>query len=108
MLWLYIWGHPHIGYNDFIVSPYGAGWRLDRVAFNNISHQAIRLGCKLLFGSRFVSSTKLSNKDRKGVSGHRLNLFKVSNRIEQIDTKYVVDASGSSARFAASLGVRKN
>ncbi len=98
-----MWGTPRPGYNDFIVSPYGPSWRLDRKKFDwMLAEAASRAGVTFAWSHRFHS---LENAQK----GFRLMLTGPTNKNPfPIEAGFVVDATGSKARFAAAMGIEKD
>lgn len=94
------WGSDVLGYNDFLSNPQGPGWHLDRRRFERwLADQAQARGAQLRL------RTRLSAVQDHGQS-YCLELRGPSQRIEQLHADYVIDASGSHARFARLLGAR--
>ncbi|MGB3182067.1 MAG: FAD-dependent monooxygenase [Cyclobacteriaceae bacterium] len=98
-----LWGSPRVGYNDFITSPLGSGWRLDRPAFDTMLAEAAQAaGADVCFSTRFISATPLPG------GGHKLQLKgKGGDKPVDVTARYVVDATGARARFAASVGIAR-
>lgn len=95
-----IWGGDRVGYNDYILSPVGSAWRLQRRAFDEMLARAAReAGAELCWGSRYLQSIP----DQKG---HRL-LLRTPEGKSEVCGKWVVDATGPAARFALHTGARR-
>jgi flavin-dependent dehydrogenase len=73
------WGSAEIETAEFVFNPLGAGWHLDRRAFDADLHDAAR---------------------RRGVVVYR-------QRVADVDAEFVVDATGRSARIARSRGAHR-
>lgn len=96
-----VWGQAHVGYNDFIVNPLGPGWRLNRKKFDNMLAQAaLQQGADVTYGLRFVDA-------QADAQGYRLQLFNSLEKSSQhTQARFVIDATGSAARFAKAIGVQ--
>jgi flavin-dependent dehydrogenase len=95
-----IWGNDRVGYNDSILSPMGSTWRLQRHAFDEMLVRAARdAGAELCWGARYLQSWS-------DEGGHRLVLLTPKGKSE-VDGKWVVDATGPTARFALNAGARR-
>ncbi len=93
------WGSPVQADRDFLFSPYGHGWHLDRPRFDMMLRRAaLAAGADTRFG-RALSSAKSCD------SGWRLRLEGEDGGLE-IDARFVIDASGRAAAFARHRGVR--
>ena len=96
------WGSEKRGYNDFLLSPYGHGWHLDRKRFNNfLLQQATKRGVKLLSNTVYKSSSKLST------GGFELTLQEEKQVPTTLNANLVVDATGTRAFFASQQGSQK-
>lgn len=95
-----IWGGDRVGYNDYILSPVGPAWRLQRRAFDEMLAQAAsEAGIELCWGARYLQS--LPDQE-----GHRL-LLRTREAKREVGAKWVVDATGPAARFALHAGARR-
>lgn len=95
-----IWGSHRVGYNDYILSPAGPAWRLQRRAFDEMmARAALVAGAELCWNARYLRS-------RPDTEGHRLLLRTAEGRIE-VAARWVVDATGPAARFASHDGARR-
>lgn len=94
------WGSDRLGHNDFLLSPYGPGWHLDRARLNRmLLDQAVARGATLIGGSRFAG------RHRAGRRGHGLSLRgRGSGASATITARFVIDATGSGAAFARTMG----
>ena len=91
-----VWGGERVGYNDFILSPMGPAWRLDRRRFDGmLETAAVDAGATVLRRTRFLRA------DRDG-----LLLALPDGKEKSVQAGYVIDATGPSARFARSQGAR--
>lgn len=95
------WGSTHIGYNDFVLNPYGNGWHVSRGLFEHMLVQgASQAGVRHLVGRRFLSGSSLE------AGGFILNLLGPNRRYERFRTRCVVDATGVGASFARCAGAQ--
>jgi len=96
------WGanQPHA--NEYVFSPYGQGWHLDRQRFD-----AIMRALALQQGIRCISQSQVMDVERKSDQWHlQLQTAKeegVASR-QTLTTRFVVDASGRSARLSRRIG----
>jgi flavin-dependent dehydrogenase len=97
------WGSDALGYNDFILSPHGNGWHLDRQRFDAfLSRSTDSCGAMAISGARFVDC----ECDRH--DGFRLRLRARDDAESLITARFVVDATGSRSAFARRAGARRN
>ena len=99
-----VWGRPDVGYNDFIVNPLGSAWRLNRKKFDQmLVDAATNRGAEIAWSSRFFEAQK------NGVeNGFSLKLMNADDKsVHTVQAKFVIDATGSIARFAKSIGIEK-
>ena len=95
-----IWGGDQVGYNDYILSPVGSAWRLERRAFDDMLARAAReAGVELCWSTRYLQSTH--DQD-----GYRL-LLRTPEGKNEVYGSWVVDATGPAARFALHAGARR-
>lgn len=93
-----VWGRDDVGYNDFIVNPLGQSWRLNRLAFDAmLTERAQQLGVNMRWNTRFEQVSAKSD-------GYNIQL----SDGQCIEARFVIDATGSAARFAKSLGIKKH
>ena len=94
------WGSDRLGHNDFLLSPYGPGWHLDRARLNRmLLDQAVARGATLIGGTRFAG------RHRAGRRGHGLSLRgRGSGASATITARFVIDATGHGAAFARTMG----
>jgi len=89
------WGSDALGYNDFVLSPLGKGWHLDRQRFDSfLLDNMVSCGATLISGARFVDC----ERDRQ--DGFRLRLRARDDAESLITARFVVDATGSRSAFA--------
>ncbi len=92
------WGSDTLGHNDFLLSPYGPGWHLDRPRFDAfLLLQAKASGVQHYSGTvigcseDYPDSMRLQVQDGRGARG-------------SIDARFVVDAAGNRAAVARRAG----
>lgn len=92
------WGSDDLGFNDFIVNPYGHGWHLDRCRFDAfLAEQARRLGVELRAGVRFTGEV--------AVEAGRLRLGLSDG--SDIAARFAVDATGYRGLLARRMGAAR-
>lgn len=97
----FLWGSKTPAERDFIFGVHGAGWRLDRLAFEAaLSAEAIEAGADWRFGRRVVASSR----DPGG--SWRLEV-ESPDGMQTCEADVVVDATGRAARCARMLGARR-
>jgi len=95
-----IWGGDRVGYNDYILNPAGLAWRLQRRAFDEmLTRAAAESGVELCWATRYLQSMP----DKKG---RRLLLSSPKGKSE-VRGRWIVDATGSAARFSLHAGARR-
>jgi len=100
-----VWGKGVVGYNDFIVNPYGHSWRLNRQAFDlALVQKAKALGVEIHWQTRFIEASKVKPNDQIGFD---ICLSTKSQIAYTVRANFVVDASGAKASFAKTLKVKK-
>lgn len=96
------WGHPDLGYNDFIFNPLGYGWHLDRKKFDLFLAEQIKLSrIDFRMNTRFESCEIVHQH-------HRLTLRNEASVKYQVSAKFVVDATGIRSSFARKKEVSKH
>ncbi|GMU03961.1 NAD(P)/FAD-dependent oxidoreductase [Corallococcus caeni] len=98
------WGTSSLAYNDLLRSPWGTGWHLDRARFDRmLADEALRHGVDVHSGTAITRWQPLEG------GGHRLFLPVEGDAPRGfVDVRFVVDATGRSAVFAASQGARRH
>ena len=98
-----VWGREVVGYNDFIVNPHGSSWRLNRKGFDRMLAEAAQdLGAQVRWNTRFLDAEKSLEED------YILRIREGNSNFEyQVKSRFVIDASGPTARFARSIGIHK-
>jgi flavin-dependent dehydrogenase len=96
------WGDDELGYNDFISSPFGSGWHLDRRRFDAMLAQSVgERGIEVRTRTRFVDVLE------HGHDGAALRLKDARGDSSQTRTRFVVDATGAHALYARRHGARR-
>ena len=95
------WGNSALGYNDFVLNPYGVGWHLDRSRFNRMLLDSAAEGGARIIAGRF--SDLLPSKD----ASHQFRLTGAGGRPRVLTARYVIDATGRSASFARAMGAER-
>ncbi len=96
-----IWGQSQAQHNEFIFSPYGPGWHVDRARFDAmLSRAAERCGV------RIYRSTELAAIVAGVGDGWELDLTQ-RKRQRRVRAKLVVDATGRSAVLARRFAGRR-
>ncbi len=96
-----VWGDDEPYHNEFIYSPYGEGWHLDRARFDAmLARQAEERGSALFTRSVCVGHRKA------GDGSWRLEI-KSRDRCFALGARFVVDATGRQATFARRQGASK-
>ena len=95
------WGSDLPHENDFIFSPYGHGWHLDRCRFDeSLARSAAKAGAKLIPETRALSC------ERTNRGGWCIALATPDHTITAT-ARWVIDATGRSCWFTRSQGVAK-
>jgi flavin-dependent dehydrogenase len=97
------WGSNSIGYNDFVLNPYGSGWHLDRVRFDTwLARQAVAAGVAWWPAVRLIGSRPARNGYELRVEDRR-----AGGSTHTLRARFVVDATGSAAAFARTVGAKR-
>lgn len=95
------WGQPELYANDFIFSPYGNGWHVDRARFDSmLAEAAENAGVDVLRGAQLVSI-----QERSG-SGWRLEIVARAKQLVW-HTQFLVDATGRASTIARKRGATR-
>ncbi|MEM7029312.1 MAG: FAD-dependent oxidoreductase [Chloroflexota bacterium] len=96
-----VWGSDQIQSQDFIFQPYGDGWHLDRVAFDDLLRNlAQQAGADIWWSSRLLSSHYCDNHWQLEVT--------TKDQQSVFEAPWVVDATGRSAIFARRMNIQRN
>jgi flavin-dependent dehydrogenase len=95
------WGDTSLAYKDYIRTPYGFGWHLDRTRFDAwLSEQAAARGARVLRPARCLSIARRSG-------GGIIAGLRCGSDERTIRAEWVVDATGPRAFVARALGARR-
>ena len=95
------WGSAELGYNDFLFNPHGHGWHLDRRRFDAFLARMVQEnGVELWANTTFVTG------ERGAEPAIQLRLMAHGDPFT-VQTRFVVDATGSRAVFARQMGARQ-
>lgn len=96
------WGEDQPGYNDFLFTPVGRGYHLNRDYFN----RQLQAQCEQQ-DITFIHDSRVTNLSAATTgAGYELTLNTPSR--STITTDFVVDATGTSANIARAIGVARN
>ena len=91
------WGHPEPYANDFILNPYGSGWRIDRTRFDTmLAEAAAAAGATVVRGVGLAGCVPLAGGGW-GLTGERVD----------ISARFLVDATGRASPLRRPLGGRR-
>lgn len=93
------WGSSVLGYNDFLLSPRGTGWHIDRNRFEDF---LFKRACASSVTFRIGRVTDVARDVR-----FRLTLRDPKRTLQYLEAEFVVDASGTSSTVAKRLGARR-
>jgi flavin-dependent dehydrogenase len=97
----FIWGSDAPAERDFIYGTRGAGWRLDRLRFEEgLAAAAVEAGADWRYGQRFAGCS------REAGALWRLEVESPQGA-RSYEADFVVDASGRAARLSRGLGARR-
>jgi flavin-dependent dehydrogenase len=95
-----LWGSPEAADRDFVMSPYGAGWHLDRARFDaTMRESALRCGAEPVVCNALRNAARVNG-------GWRLELADDSGT-HVVYCSFVVDATGRSSAFARRVGAKR-
>ncbi|WP_224367423.1 tryptophan 7-halogenase [Hyalangium versicolor] len=95
------WGSSTPGYNDYLYSPLGPGWHLDRQRFDRMLAEQARA-----HGVEVLTSTEPSRWEPRAQGGYTLHLD-TGEGPRTLEARFVVDATGRRSAFASSQGARR-
>jgi len=99
MAFVSAWGSPELACRDFLFSPWGHAWHLDRCRFDAmLATAAEEAGALVLRGAHVGAAAQLA--DRWRVSGMR------GDRAFALHGRYLLDATGRAAGLVRKLGGR--
>lgn len=97
------WGGDTLAFNDFWTSMGGQGWHLERSRFDTwLLGEAAKRGAMVMRGRQVVGCAPLggSLRDRTANGDWSLKVKNQAGNFTQVNTSFVVDASGSRSIFA--------
>lgn len=95
------WGSEELGYNDYLFSPHGSGYHLDRRRFDPWLWRAAEAAC-----ARASMGTRWTSIEAKGGS-FELTCHAPPRGAFTVQARFVVDATGRAARLARRLGAER-
>ncbi len=95
------WGAADAHDNEFLFSPRGDGWHVDRVRFD-----AMLCACAREAGVEVTQSARLAGARRVDGADWSVAIHGAAGR-EEFRARFVVDATGRSAAFATGQGARR-
>lgn len=94
-----VWGSSEIDYRDGFAEPKGAGWIVDRAAFERLlCERAVAAGAEWRWGQ--TAKTAIRNRSLWRISFH-------ARSQAELHAAFVIDATGRPARIARRLGARR-
>jgi flavin-dependent dehydrogenase len=104
-----IWGEDRPHGNEYIYSPYGSGWRLDRSQFDQLMvDEAMDRNVKFLSCTKFTAFVNPPKVDQVDTWRLCLQATDSPNHISEWSADFVVDATGRTARPACRIGATKH
>lgn len=99
------WGRSRPGHSDFILSPLGPAWRIDRARFETmLGARAVELGASLWTGARAGPVARAPEGGARAPEG---SFEIVMHDGRSVRADWVIDASGPGAWFARGRGARR-
>jgi flavin-dependent dehydrogenase len=93
-----VWGSDAVDELPFVFSPYGHGWHLDRRRFDRrLNERAVEAGAERAAATSVVAVSRAGDRWRLACRG----------AVEEVEAKFVVDATGRASRIARLLGARR-
>ena len=97
------WGRDDVAWRESIVSGYGAGWHLDRARFDEtLLREAAAAGATVLRDLSVVRCVPAGGDAGQWVVDARA----ADGRVEQLASRFVIDATGRAGALARQLGAR--
>lgn len=96
------WGSATPGYNDYLFSPWGPGWHLDRERFDRMLAAEARAR-----GAHVLTDTEPTHWEPHSRGGYTLHLA-TGDTPFTLQARFVVDATGRRAVFASSQGAHRH
>ncbi|NEP83950.1 MAG: hypothetical protein F6K39_41005, partial [Okeania sp. SIO3B3] len=96
-----VWGHSELHARPSIINQMGEGYLLDRTEFDiMLAEQLVRKGGQLYLETKCAEGEQLEG------GGWRLFLKDNSGEYSELETRYLVDATGRQARISKRLGAK--
>ncbi|MEA2564755.1 MAG: hypothetical protein QOH06_6259 [Acidobacteriota bacterium] len=95
------WGSRTVQTRDFLFTPFGKGWHLDRRGFDAMLAEAVQRA-----GGTLWKNARLVDHQQAPAGPWRLGIERDGERME-VGARFVVDASGRAATLAKRLGVQR-
>jgi flavin-dependent dehydrogenase len=95
------WGGDDLHENDFIFSPYGSGWHIDRVRFD-----ALLAGCAEEAGAAVYRDARLISCESQECENWKVEIAH-ADQSHSFVAKFLVDATGRAAYAARKQGARR-
>jgi flavin-dependent dehydrogenase len=100
-----LWGNPAQQVHSHVVTPWGCGWHVDRLAFDRMLADAARgVGANIRCGTTVVRCDRSANGWELQIQGRGDGL---GERISLVRAKVVIDATGRAARLATWVSARR-
>ncbi len=96
------WGQTEPYTNDFIVNPYGPGWRIDRMRFDDMLATAAAEA-----GAVVCRRTKVRRCYREASGGWRLGASRDGQPLRPLSSAFLIDATGRTPTLWRHLGARR-
>jgi flavin-dependent dehydrogenase len=96
-----VWGSPTPSFRDFVLSPYGSGWHVDRRRFD-----AMLAGVAASRGVTFYHAARVRQGERNASGAWRVQFDMCASRME-VRAAVLVDATGRAASPIRRLGGRR-
>lgn len=93
-----VWGDSDVYENDFIFSPYGSGWHINRLRFDQMLATAAEAAGVVLYRSAFVASCTQETPGAWEIK------TKCDNETINLQTSFLVNATGRSGLTTSSAG----
>ena len=94
------WGGPEPYASDFILNPYGCGWRIDRSGFDSmLAEAAAEAGAVVLTGALVSGCARTADR------GWTVSV-RQGEDVSTLSASFAVDATGRTSSFCRSLGAR--
>lgn len=93
-----LWGSDTVGYNDFLVSPYGHGWHLDRKRFDRMLFDAA-----LEAGAKHIPERAV----KAHISQDQVDTVQLSDG-SAVSGGWFIDATGRAALLPKAFGIKRD